>query len=220
MARLRTSWDPAQIARRDLNRVIEVRSQTEPGIRGNDVVLKIMASDEMKQLQEEMPSGYRVEIGGMLEESRDGQTEVKNSFTISFLAIVLLLVIQYNGWAKPLMILSTLPLALVGALPGLFITGNPLGFMPQLGILAPTSATSWPCKPRLPPSRSHGSAPRSPAHWTPPAALAPDRFTSTRRSAAPSSTSGASTRTASLNARARTASPTSPRSKGVVRTRS
>ena len=33
-------------------------------------------------------------------------------------------------------ILATLPLALIGALPGLWITGNPLGFMPQLGILA------------------------------------------------------------------------------------
>ena len=50
--------------------------------------------------------------------------------------IVLLLVIQYNGWAKPFIILSTLPMALIGALPGLYFTGNPLGFMPQLGILA------------------------------------------------------------------------------------
>ena len=49
---------------------------------------------------------------------------------------MLLLVIQYNGWAKPIVILATLPLALIGALPGLWITGNPLGFMPQLGILA------------------------------------------------------------------------------------
>jgi multidrug efflux pump subunit AcrB len=45
-------------------------------------------------------------------------------------------VIQYNGIAKPIIILSTLPLALIGALPGLYLTGNPLGFMPQLGILA------------------------------------------------------------------------------------
>ena len=31
---------------------------------------------------------------------------------------------------------ATLPLALIGALPGLWLTANPLGFMPQLGILA------------------------------------------------------------------------------------
>jgi multidrug efflux pump subunit AcrB len=52
------------------------------------------------------------------------------------MSIILLLVIQYNGWAKPIIILSTLPLSLVGALPGLWLTDNALGFMPQLGILS------------------------------------------------------------------------------------
>ena len=34
------------------------------------------------------------------------------------------------------MILTTLPIALAGAMLGLYVTGNSLGFMPQLGILA------------------------------------------------------------------------------------
>jgi len=50
--------------------------------------------------------------------------------------IILLLVIQYNGWAKPIIILTTLPLALIGAFLGLYATANSLGFMPQLGLLA------------------------------------------------------------------------------------
>ena len=129
-------WAPAVIERRDLNRVIEIRSQVEPGVRGNDVVLSIMASDEMKQLQQDLPSGFWVEVGGMLEESNDSAEQLSLSLSISVLSIVVLLVIQYNGWAKPVIILATLPLALIGALPGLWITGNPLGFMPQLGILA------------------------------------------------------------------------------------
>ena len=129
-------WDPAVIERRDLNRVIDVRAQVDPGVSGNDVVLAIMASDEMKQLQQELPSGFWVEVGGMLEESQDSAEQLSLSLGISVLSIVVLLVIQYNGWAKPAIILATLPLALIGALPGLWITSNPLGFMPQLGILA------------------------------------------------------------------------------------
>ena len=35
-----------------------------------------------------------------------------------------------------MIILATLPLALIGAIPGLYFTNNALGFMPQLGILA------------------------------------------------------------------------------------
>uniref|UniRef100_UPI003567991E efflux RND transporter permease subunit n=1 Tax=Novipirellula sp. TaxID=2795430 RepID=UPI003567991E len=50
--------------------------------------------------------------------------------------IVLCLIFQYNGWSKPLIILSTLPLALAGAWLGLFLFDESLGFMPQLGILA------------------------------------------------------------------------------------
>ncbi len=136
IATISPRWDPSTIVRRDLNRVIEVRSQIEPGTRGNDVVKRILASEEMRQLESEMPGGYRIEPGGSLEDSMEGAEQLFVSLTMSIVAIVLLLVIQYNGWAKPIIILSTLPMALIGALPGLYFTGNPLGFMPQLGILA------------------------------------------------------------------------------------
>ena len=58
------------------------------------------------------------------------------SFLASLVLIVVTLVFQYNGWSKPLIVLGTLPLALVGAWLGLYVTDNSLGFMPQLGILA------------------------------------------------------------------------------------
>ena len=49
---------------------------------------------------------------------------------------MLLLIIQYNGVVKPIIILTTLPLALIGAILGLYLTDNALGFMPQLGLLS------------------------------------------------------------------------------------
>ncbi len=136
VATIEPRWEPSTIVRRDLNRTIEVRSQVEPGIRGNDVVIALMQSEPMKQLQQSLPTGYHIEVGGSLEDSQEGSEQFGVCLLISIVAIVLLLIIQYNGWAKPTIILSTLPLALIGALPGLWITGNPLGFMPQLGILA------------------------------------------------------------------------------------
>ena len=135
-ATINARWEPAQIRRRHLNRVIEVRSQVEAGVRGNDVVKEVLASEAMQQLLEDMPPGYRVEAGGNLENSQDGAEQLSTALGISLLTIIVLLVIQYNGWAKPVIILTTLPLALIGALPGLFLTGNALGFMPQLGILS------------------------------------------------------------------------------------
>ena len=55
---------------------------------------------------------------------------------ISAMLIILLLIIQYNGIMKPVIILATLPLALIGAFLGLYVTDNALGFMPSLGLLS------------------------------------------------------------------------------------
>lgn len=136
VANLDLRWLPGKIERRNRNRTIEVSARTEPGASGNDVVLALMASSEMKSLVDSLPSGFAIEVGGALEESAESSVQMLTSFGISLVSIILLLVIQYNGWAKPLIVLATLPMALIGALPGLYFSDNPMGFMPQLGILS------------------------------------------------------------------------------------
>ncbi|EMI20397.1 transmembrane drug efflux protein [Rhodopirellula maiorica SM1] len=136
IASLETTFVLAKIARRNMNRTIEVSSRMEPGVTGNDVVSRLLKSDEMNALRESLPVGYWIEPGGAFEESAEAGGQMMMSFAISFVLIVLCLIFQYNGWSKPLIILSTLPLALAGAWLGLFLFDKSLGFMPQLGILA------------------------------------------------------------------------------------
>ena len=95
-----------------------------------------MSSKKFQQIEENLPNGFRIEIGGALEESMQAGTMMMKAFGMSFVAILLLLVIQFNSISKAVMIIFTLPLALIGALLGLYLTDNPLGFMPQLGILS------------------------------------------------------------------------------------
>ncbi|MCC9600884.1 efflux RND transporter permease subunit [Stieleria sp. JC731] len=136
LAGFKFSWEPARIERRDMNRVIKVSAQMEPGVTGNDVVNRVLQLDEFKRLEASLPVGFHIETGGSYEESQDAGGQMMMSFAISFLLIVMCLIVQYNGWSKPLIILATLPMALAGAWLGLFLSGNSLGFMPQLGILA------------------------------------------------------------------------------------
>lgn len=136
IATIEARWEPAKIERRNRNRVIEVRSSMEPGAPGNDVTNRVFASEPVQAIVNNLPPGYRVEVGGAVEDSVKSASQMLTSFGVSFLMIVLCLVFQYNGWAKPIIILTTLPMALIGALPGLYFTGNMLGFMPQLGILS------------------------------------------------------------------------------------
>lgn len=136
VAAVRPRFEPARIERRFLQRVIEVRARNLPGYRANDIVLALTNSEGFQKWVEELPPGYRWEMGGELFESMQSKAEMKVAFTISILAIILLLVIQYNGIVKPFMIMMTLPLALIGAFGGLYLTGYALGFMAQLGLLS------------------------------------------------------------------------------------
>jgi multidrug efflux pump subunit AcrB len=136
VAEVKPIWVPARIDRRFLQRVIEVRARTSPGYRANDIVVAMVETEDFKKWQDNLPPGYWWEIGGELFESKQAKGELSLSLLISILSIILLLIIQYNGVVKPIIILTTLPLALIGALLGLYVTGNPLGFMPQLGLLA------------------------------------------------------------------------------------
>jgi multidrug efflux pump subunit AcrB len=52
------------------------------------------------------------------------------------LLMTLVLVVQYNSLLKPLVVLMTVPLALIGVLLGLWLTDWAMGFMAILGVLA------------------------------------------------------------------------------------
>ena len=136
LAKFILSREPAKIQRRNMNRVIEVSARMEPNVTGNDVVNRVLKSKEFAELQASLPGGYWIEPGGSYAESAAASAKMGISFLISFLLIIFCLIIQYNGWAKPVIILGTLPMALAGAWLGLYLTDNALGFMPQLGILA------------------------------------------------------------------------------------
>ena len=137
MRRFYRRWKPARIDRRFLQRVIEVRARIEPGYRANDIVMALIRQQRILNNGRLifLPVTGGKQVVSCLR-SKQAKGELSLSLGISLLMIILLLVIQYNGIAKPIIILTTLPLALIGSFFGLYITGNPLGFMPQLGLLA------------------------------------------------------------------------------------
>jgi len=126
----------AKIDHRFLIRKVDVRAEVEPGYLSNNIALDVIASAAFKEWEANLPPGYFWQKSGDLYESGLTGGDLQKSIVISLLAIVMLLIIQFNGIAKPLIILMTLPLAIIGAYGGLFVMDYPLGFMPQLGLLA------------------------------------------------------------------------------------
>jgi multidrug efflux pump subunit AcrB len=134
LASVNVSWQPSRISRVDNRRALTVRGKVKPGVLSNDVTAQALPG--IQEIVDALPAGYALDVRGEAYETSKSQSKITKAFGIAFMLIILVLVTQYNSFAKPIVILITVPLALIGALIGLFVTGWPLGFMPSLGIVS------------------------------------------------------------------------------------
>jgi multidrug efflux pump subunit AcrB len=91
---------------------------------------------KLQTMMKSLPTDYRLEQGGEYEETAKSQKQVVAAVGMAMILIVLVLITQYNSFLKPLVILFTVPLAMIGVLVGLLITGWAMGFMAMLGVLS------------------------------------------------------------------------------------
>lgn len=123
-----------KIERRKMNRMIEVRARVEPGVLANTKLTEAMPA--IMSIGASLPPGMSLEIAGEQEKSQESQGEMGVALGVAVILIVLVLIVQYNSISKPLVVLMTVPMGAIGALFGLWLTGNPLGFMPMLGLVS------------------------------------------------------------------------------------
>ncbi len=114
--------------------MIKVRARGEPGLLANDKLAAAMPA--IAQIEKSLPPGMTLEIGGEREETLDAAGEMLTAMAVGAILIVLVLIVQYNSVVKPAIVLMTVPMGAIGALFGLWVTGNPLGFMPMLGLVS------------------------------------------------------------------------------------
>lgn len=134
VATIQTGWQPASIARFNRTRAITAGCQARDGYLSTNV--SRAAVPDLQKIVDELPTGYSLEELGEQKEAAESQGDMGQALLVSMALIFLVLIAQYNSLAKPMVILSAVPLALVGALVGLLVTGWPLGFMPSLGIVS------------------------------------------------------------------------------------
>ncbi|MEA3412356.1 MAG: efflux RND transporter permease subunit [Pseudomonadota bacterium] len=134
IAELAPDWEPAIIARRDSLPTVTVGARVEEGLLANSVANRIKPA--LEEILQGLPAGYFLSQGGEYEETAKAQTQVVRAVGLAMVLIVIVLVTQYNSFLKPLVILFTVPLALIGVLAGLFVTGWAMGFMAMLGVLS------------------------------------------------------------------------------------
>jgi multidrug efflux pump subunit AcrB len=128
------AWEPANIRRRDRLKTVTIKSNLQQGVTATEVV------NEMRPWLEEQSAdwgvGYSWEFGGEVETSIESNESISAKVPIAMLAIVLLLVGQFNSLRRPLIILVTIPLGIIGVVIGLIVLRSYFGFMTLLGIIS------------------------------------------------------------------------------------
>ncbi|MFA7319261.1 MAG: efflux RND transporter permease subunit [Parcubacteria group bacterium] len=83
-----------------------------------------------------LPQGYSISYGGENEQNNESVLSIIRAMAIAGLLIVSTLVIQFNSFRKAIIVLVTLPLALIGVFIGMALLGVTLSFPGLIGILA------------------------------------------------------------------------------------
>lgn len=127
-------WQYSSVLRRNLKRTISVSCQLEEGFTAGDVsnVLDPWIEEQSKSWKR----GYTYEYGGEAESSGDAMSAVTAKLPLSFFIILLLLVLQFNSVRRTVIILSTIPLGLIGVVGGLLLTGSHFSFTGFLGVIS------------------------------------------------------------------------------------
>jgi multidrug efflux pump subunit AcrB len=90
----------------------------------------------LDKIMQDLPPGYFWEWGGESENSAKAQNALAIFIPHALGAMILLMVWQFNSYAKPAIIFITIPLVLIGAAPGMLLTKAFFGFMAILGFLS------------------------------------------------------------------------------------
>lgn len=82
-----------------------------------------------------LPSDARIDLKGESREFRETGSAIYFTFLFALIAVYLFLAAQFENWVHPLVIMMTVPLAVVGALWGLFLSGATLNIYTQIGLI-------------------------------------------------------------------------------------
>jgi len=121
---------PTQISRRDRQRSVYVTAYLD-GRTAGDVAKDIQPGLDRIAV----PNGYKVTQGGQAQSQNESFGQILQALGLSVLLMYMLMVALFESFIFPLMIMFSLPLAVVGAFGLLALTGNTLNMLSMIGMI-------------------------------------------------------------------------------------
>lgn len=126
---------PIQIVRKDKQRISKVTAQLAPDLPLGKAVALI---SERVDREVQLPPGYRYSFGGIYEVMQEGLGGLFEAFIISVLLVFLSLAAIIESFKRTLLVVVTVPLALIGTFWALAIGGQSLDIFAVMGIVMMT----------------------------------------------------------------------------------
>jgi multidrug efflux pump subunit AcrB len=134
LGRLRYDLEYGVIWERDREPTITVDSDVRSSAQGLDVTQRI--DQGLGATRASLPPGYRIQIGGSVEENAKAQNSIVEQMPLLGIAVLLILMIQLQSFSRVFMVVLTAPLGLIGVVGALLLFHQPFGFVAMLGTIA------------------------------------------------------------------------------------
>lgn len=120
-----------RVTHRDRYKSVQFTAGVAPGAKLGDVTSEIRKVHEKLQL----PSGYRISWGGDAQMLQETMIDMIRTFILAVLLTYMLLAAILESFAQPLLIMATVPLALIGVFFALYITGFSINIFSMMAMI-------------------------------------------------------------------------------------
>jgi multidrug efflux pump subunit AcrB len=131
---LEYSQEDPIVWQRNQEQILSVRCDIVDGVQAPDVSKQI--DRQLADLRAQLPPGYRIDLGGSIEESNKANGALFGMFPIMIMVMLTLLMAQVQNFRKMFLIFGIAPLGIIGAVASLHAFQAPFGFVALLGVIA------------------------------------------------------------------------------------
>ena len=134
IARINYGYEEPILWRRNRDLVLTVRADIVEGVQAPDVSTELLP--KLQGIKDALPYGYRIEIGGSIEESVKANGALAAVFPVMAMVMLAILMIQLQSFSRLALMFVTAPLGLIGATGALLVSNRPFGVAALLGLIA------------------------------------------------------------------------------------
>lgn len=132
VAELRLESSPININHYDKIRMVSVTAFVGKGFLVDNIINDVVTKMDAMSL----PAGYSYGMGGEVESRQESFGGFESVIIVTIFLFIAVLILEFGTFKSTLIVLSVIPLGIVGAVLALLITGNSLSFVAIIGLIA------------------------------------------------------------------------------------